>query len=680
MMRRMKYLACGVALALTVSTGFAFAEEPPEEGVGAPPGYPGLGSGISIEGAFSDEALRAAVSEFDTDEDGLLSPTERAGIDALSLTGVANLEGIEYLTSLATLSIGESPQLESLALASDSLVTLEISGCSSLKLLDVSACTALETLQCANNALESIAFPAQLLKACTFAPQVNADSLVKFLGWADSLGASANEAFANFAESDEDYAARAGAVAGATVYAAWKAPDFSLGTWEQVGWRWRFMLDGQPVKDRKVSLNGKLYFFDADGWMCSGWKKDGADWYYLGLPDQGSAQSGWQYLGGKWYYFDETTKAMAHGWRCLDAWYFFGLDEDDGAMKTGWLKDEGRWYYLGGSGAMQTGWLYDGSAWFYLSGSGAMETGWNYHGAWYYFGLGDDGAMRTGWLEDEGHWYYLQPSGAMTVGWTKAGSLWYYFAGSGIMLSGWQSIGAHWYYLGADSEGFMQTGWRQLDGIWYFFGDANDGAMKTGWANDRGTWYYFSGSGAMQTGWLSWGGNWYYLHPWGAMATGFQTIDGTTYYFDGSGVMRDLTADELDMTVRAQGYSSSTNWLIMVDTTRNQLGIFYGSRGNWGLVHFWQCSTGAAATPTVLGEYQVTGKGYSFGSGFTCYYWTQFYGDYLIHSVTYYQNTFTVMEGKMGVNISHGCVRLPIERAKWIYDNIPYWTKVVTYR
>lgn len=97
------------------------------------------------------------------------------------------------------------------------------------------------------------------------------------------------------------------------------------------------------------------------------------------------------------------------------------------------------------------------------------------------------------------------------------------------------------------------------------------------------------------------------------------------------------------------------------------------------------CSTGAWATPTVLGEYRVTGKGYSFGSGHTCYYYyyyyyTQFFGDYLIHSVTYYQNTFTIMEGKMGVNISHGCVRLPIDHAKWIYDNIPYYTKVVTYR
>lgn len=50
--------------------------------------------------------------------------------------------------------------------------------------------------------------------------------------------------------------------------------------------------------------------------------------------------------------------------------------------------------------------------------------------------------------------------------------------------------------------------------------------------------------------------------------------------------------------------------------------------------------TGAPSTPTPTGEYTVTGKGYSFGHGYTCYYYTQFYGDYLFHSIPYYQGTF----------------------------------------
>ena len=35
------------------------------------------------------------------------------------------------------------------------------------------------------------------------------------------------------------------------------------------------------------------------------------------------------------------------------------------------------------------------------------------------------------------------------------------------------------------------------------------------------------------------------------------------------------------------------------------------------------------------------------------------------------------MDGRLGMHLSHGCVRLDIDNAKWIYDNIPYGTKVV---
>jgi lipoprotein-anchoring transpeptidase ErfK/SrfK len=37
------------------------------------------------------------------------------------------------------------------------------------------------------------------------------------------------------------------------------------------------------------------------------------------------------------------------------------------------------------------------------------------------------------------------------------------------------------------------------------------------------------------------------------------------------------------------------------------------------------------------------------------------------------------MDDRVGMALSHGCVRLRLENAKWIYDNIPYGTKVVSY-
>lgn len=76
----------------------------------------------------------------------------------------------------------------------------------------------------------------------------------------------------------------------------------------------------------------------------------------------------------------------------------------------------------------------------------------------------------------------------------------------------------------------------------------------------------------------------------------------------------------------------------------------------------------------------VQGKGKSFGSGYTCWYYTQFYGNYLFHSVLYKQGSMSVIiDGRLGINASHGCVRLNINNAKWIYDNIPRGTKVVVY-
>ena len=141
-----------------------------------------------------------------------------------------------------------------------------------------------------------------------------------------------------------------------------------------------------------------------------------------------------------------------------------------------------------------------------------------------------------------------------------------------------------------------------------------------------------------------------------------------------------MPADQLAMLNRANNYASSTGWLLMADTTNCKVGVYRGGRGHWQQVYFWDCTPGAYATPTVIGEFTVTGKGYMFGHGYSCYYYTQFYGDYLFHSIKYYQGTFRVMDGRLGVHASLGCVRLALNNAKWIYDNIPYGTKVVTYR
>jgi lipoprotein-anchoring transpeptidase ErfK/SrfK len=39
----------------------------------------------------------------------------------------------------------------------------------------------------------------------------------------------------------------------------------------------------------------------------------------------------------------------------------------------------------------------------------------------------------------------------------------------------------------------------------------------------------------------------------------------------------------------------------------------------------------------------------------------------------------TITDGRLGIRASHGCIRLDINNAKYIYENIPQGTKVIIY-
>lgn len=138
----------------------------------------------------------------------------------------------------------------------------------------------------------------------------------------------------------------------------------------------------------------------------------------------------------------------------------------------------------------------------------------------------------------------------------------------------------------------------------------------------------------------------------------------------------------LSMAAKAQGQSSSTKWLILVDTHKNRVCVLKGKKGQWNVHKFFKCSCGAPGTPTVRGKFTIGNRGRSFGEdkGYSCWYWTQFHGNYLFHSVLYNPGSQrSLQDGRLGMNLSHGCVRLAIGNAKWINRNIPRGTKVWTY-
>lgn len=510
------------------------------------------------------------------------------------------------------------------------------------------------------------------------------------------------------------------------------ADHLMLTGWQQEGGFTYYLAESGAMQTQWVLVDGGWYWLGSSGVLHTGWAWLGNNWYYLDPAQNGRAVTdGVAQVDGIWYVFDDSGRMASSGWVLTGgSWY---LAEGSGALKTGWQRVNGAWYYLDPIDAkMATGDVAVGGNSYYLDDSGAMvASAWvrDASGVWMWYGTDGallsaidglkatfaDGSVRSGLTQLGNTWYLLdanviqtgeqvvdgkvhlfdEKTGEAVTGWQKStdGS-WLRYDAQGAMQTGWVWDGA-WYYLDPET-GVMKTGWAQVDGAWYLL--SAYGAMRTGWNNVGGTWYLMRSTGAMCTGWAWDGSAWYYLESWGGMHTGWLSLNGTWYFLDYDGgymhtgwtwaggqyywFNEDGSLGSVDCTWRdmfqwAQSYYSSTNWLMLTDTSGCRTAIYYGRHGAWRPVKEWICSPGAPATPTVTGEFTVTGKGYSFGNGFTCYYYTQFYGDYLYHSVLYYQNSFRVMDGRLGMHLSHGCVRLDIDNAKWIYDNIPYGTKVV---
>ena len=97
-----------------------------------------------------------------------------------------------------------------------------------------------------------------------------------------------------------------------------------------------------------------------------------------------------------------------------------------------------------------------------------------------------------------------------------------------------------------------------------------------------------------------------------------------------------------------------------------------------------QCSTGLigdADTETPVGNFEIQNKGTFFFSpkyNQGGKYYIKFFSNYLIHSIPTDRSGNIIEEekDKLGVPVSHGCVRVPIEESKWLYDNVPVGSTV----
>lgn len=137
------------------------------------------------------------------------------------------------------------------------------------------------------------------------------------------------------------------------------------------------------------------------------------------------------------------------------------------------------------------------------------------------------------------------------------------------------------------------------------------------------------------------------------------------------------SVSELEEAINSLKATSDTNYYIKVDLSNQRVNIFTKSEEKWVLDRSFICSSGKASTPTVKGNFIIQDKGPMFraGSNTICNYYTRFYGNYLFHTVLL-DNNENIQDGRLGTPLSHGCIRLAIDDAKYIYTNIPYGTSV----
>lgn len=172
---------------------------------------------------------------------------------------------------------------------------------------------------------------------------------------------------------------------------------------------------------------------------------------------------------------------------------------------------------------------------------------------------------------------------------------------------------------------------------------------------------------------------------------GASTERALLYFQKKNGLSQTAVADEttqllLYSTDAVESEEFVNQYKLVVDVSDQRVYVYQWDGSTYGTcIGEMICSTGLKSTPTPLGTYQAAGP-----TGTGEWYWFQEYqcyakwgyriiGGILFHSVIYSRgkvlNRTSVQ--KLGRPASHGCIRLKVEHAKWIYENCPAGTTVV---
>ena len=275
--------------------------------------------------------------------------------------------------------------------------------------------------------------------------------------------------------------------------------------WKQTNGKWWYQhKDGTYTKNDFETISGQTYYFDASGYMVTGWKE----------------------INTKDYFFNASGVMVKDNWQGA---YYLG---SDGAMLTNTFTKDG--YYVGSDGAYYTNrWVKVDGKYYYMDANGkTKKNAWQ--GAYY---LGIDGVMLTNAFTPDGYYvgsdgvyvrnqkvtvdgkvYYLNADGKVAKNqWSGD----YYLDGNGnVVKNKW--IGNYW--CGEDGE-YVKNAW--VDNNKYYVG-SNGVYVTNQWVGN----YYLNGAGLVtKNAWV--GSYWcgedgkYVKSSW---------VDNNKYYVGANGI------------------------------------------------------------------------------------------------------------------------------------------------
>lgn len=184
----------------------------------------------------------------------------------------------------------------------------------------------------------------------------------------------------------------------------------------------------------------------------------------------------------------------------------------------------------------------------------------------------------------------------------------------------------------------------------------------------------------------------HYLYNGADGAFGSLTANALKYFqylndLDQTGIADENTQRKLFSPAAVESTEYVFPYKLIIDVSDQRVYVYQWTGTSYGEhIGTMKCSTGTKSDPTPLGTYQAAGPAggrWYYFKDFDCYaqYATRIIGGILFHSVIYGRADESTLQRSsvrnLGRRASHGCIRLSVDNAKWIYQNCPVGTTVV---